>query len=143
MKQKLFKITVYGLLTYSLVNGAYLALPVEIQEMIPQYNNLVALIGGGASALLGLGGLKVEDYVSKAKTESTQKYNLLATHYIELTKKFEQVAGNYVKIEKGQAELKKEIQVNNKLLKIDLQAKLSNPMIDAQIEKLIEEALDE
>lgn len=141
MKQKLFNVVVYGMLTFSLINGVYVALPPEVQALIPQYNDLVAMVSGGASALIGLGGLKVQDYLNRAKIESETKFNLLAQNYLNLERKYDVNTEAVNRQTKAIELLTREQQRTNKLIEVDLQAKLSNPMIDEQIKVLIEDVM--
>jgi hypothetical protein len=137
MKQKLFNVVVYGLLTFSVVNAGYLALPVELQQLIPQYNDLVAVVMGGSTSLLALGGIKVQDYMNRAKSEADSKFNLLAQNYLNLERKYDILDNSYKALKIAQDLTTQAIEHNSKLLEIDLQAKLSNPLIDAKIEELI------
>lgn len=137
MKQKLFNVVVYGLLAFSLVNAGYLALPVELQDMIPQYNDIMAVVLGGSTSLMALGGLKVQDYMNRAKTQADDKFNLLAQNYLNLERKYDVVDTSYRLLKQSQDNLIKAVERNNELLTVDLKAKLSNPMIDAEVEKLI------
>jgi hypothetical protein len=143
MKQKLFNVVVYGLLAFSVVNAGYLALPVELQDMIPQYNDLMAIVMGGSTSLLALGGLKVQDYMNRAKTEADSKFNLLAQNYLNLERKYDVIENSYKILKNAQDLTTKAVERNNELLKVDLQAKLSNPMIDAKVEELIKGVIDD
>lgn len=141
MKSKLFNVVVYGMLGYSMLNGVYFALPVELQEMIPQYNAMVAAVGGVSGALFGFGGLKVQEYLNRAKTQADEKFNLLAQNYLNLERKYDVMEKAYKLVEQAQNKTTLATERNNKLLEIDLQAKLSNPMIDEQVKALIEGVL--
>jgi len=55
MKNKIFNIIVYAMLGWSIVSAGYMALPVEYQAMIPDFNWLTALISGGSTMMLGIG----------------------------------------------------------------------------------------
>jgi hypothetical protein len=141
MKSKLFNVVVYAMLTYSIVNAGYLALPVEMQEMIPQYNSLVAIISGGASGIIGFGGLKLQDYLNRAKVQSDDKFNLLAQNYLNLERKYDLLDNAYKTLKTAQDNTTKAVERNNKLLEVDLQTKLSNPLIEEAAKKLIEDVL--
>ncbi len=138
MKQKLFNVAIYGMLAYSLLNAGYIALPIEYQEMIPQYNQLVALVSGGATFLIGSGGLAVQSFINKAKHEADSKFNLLANNYLNLEKKYDSIDERYKNIVRASDKVAAEISRSNQLLKAHLEAKLSNPMIDEAVKLLIE-----
>lgn len=142
MKQRLFNALVYGLVAYSLLNAGYLALPPEIQASIP-YSEITAIIGGGASGLLGLGGMTVQAFLTKAKKEADAKFNLLAQNYLNLDKKYDNVIVAYKRMENEQHKTTIAIERNNRLLEIDLRAKLSNPLIDDKVAELIRGEVDD
>lgn len=141
MKQKLFNAVVYGMLTFSLINGIYVALPPEVQALIPQYNDLVAMVSGGASALMGFGGLMVREYINKAKAEADAKFNLLAQNYLNLERKYDVNTEAVNRNTKAIELFTQTQQRTNKLIKVDLEAKLSNPMIDDKVKTLIEDVM--
>jgi hypothetical protein len=136
MKTKIFNIVVYTMLSWSMLSAGYLALPVEYQEMIPQMNWLMAVVGGGSTLLLGSGGLAVNAYINKARIESNAKYNLLGNEFLKL-------ADNYKEMKDEVTLLRSDMAINNKLLKIDLKTKLSNPLIDEAAKALVEGAIHE
>ncbi len=138
MKRKIFNVVVYGMLFATMVQAGYVALPVELQEMIPFYNQAVALIGGGFTLIMGLGGLTVQNYLNKAKDEADSKFNLLAQNYLNLERKYDVVNTNYQALAKATDKQTHSIERLTSLVKVDLQSKLSNPMIDSEVQKLIE-----
>lgn len=144
MKQKLFNVTVYAMLAYSMVSAGYIALPAEYQTMIPQYNDLVALVTGASTLLLGSGGLAVQSYLNRAKEQADSKFNLLASNYLSLEKRYESVvekydimSRKYTDLEKATERNTKAVERNNKLMTAHLESKLTNPMIDSTVEKMI------
>ena len=141
MKQKLFNVVVYGMLAFSLINTGYLALPPEVQAMIPQYNDMVAIIGGASSGLFALGGMTVQSYINRAKEQADAKFQLLAQNYLNIERKYDVNTESVNKQTKAIELLTREQQRTNKLIEVDLQAKLSNPMIDEQIKTLIEDVM--
>ena len=143
MKQKLFNITVYSMLAYSIVNAVYVALPPEYQALIPQYNELLALVTGGSTLLLGSGGLAVQTYIQRAKIEASGRFNLLADHYVKLADKYDLVDKKYRELVIKSDKIVGELGRINNLLKIELQSKLTNPMIDEGVKKLIEGAIED
>lgn len=135
---KLFNLLVVGLLVFSIVNGIYLALPLEIQEKIKWYNEVLALINAGWSAIAGLGGGYLLNYVSKAKEVSDEKYNLLVSAYQKLEKKVDIFTLEKARENNEVAELKKELKRNNKLIEAELLAKQTNPLIDEKVDEIID-----
>ena len=134
MKTKIFNVIVYSMLGWSILSATYLALPVEYQAMIPQFNWLTALISGGSTALLGTGGLAVSTFLNKVKATTDEKVNLVASQFIELVNKYDEVVVKY-------NALIESVDYNNLLLKADLKTKLSNPLITQESKELIEQVL--
>jgi len=134
MKTKIFNVLVYTMLGWSVLSAVYLALPVEYQAMIPEFNWLTALISGGSTGLLGTGALAVQSFLNKAKATSNDTFTLLKDNYTEIV--------NEYKILKIQLEeVKSTFEYNNELLKAELKAKLSNPMIDEEVKSLLEQVI--
>lgn len=134
MKTKLFNVLVYTMLGWSVLSAVYLALPVEYQAMIPQFNWLTALISGGSTGLLGTGALTVQSFLNKAKATSNETFTLLKDNYTEIV--------NEYKILKIQLEeVKSTFEYNNELLRAELKAKLSNPMITEEVKSLLEQVI--
>lgn len=138
----LFNVVVYLMLAWSILCAVYTALPAEYQSMLPWMNWLTALISGGSTLLLGSGGVAVQSFLAKAKTASNEKYALLTGKFLTLTDNYAALEEKYTAIENKYNEVVSSIGENNKLLKIDLKAKLSNPLIDATVKNLIEGALN-
>ena len=134
MKTKIFNVLVYTMLGWSVLSAVYLALPVEYQAMIPEFNWLTALISGGSTGLLGTGALAVQSFLNKAKATSNDTFTLLKDNYTEIV--------NEYKILKIQLEeVKSTFEYNNELLRAELKAKLSNPLIDEEVKSLLEQVI--
>lgn len=132
----LFNVTVYSMLGWSILSATYLALPIELQEMLPQMNWITAVVSGGSTALLGTGGLTVKTLLMKAKTDSNDKYFLLGNEFLKLVDKYNELNNKYDTVDAS-------IERNSQLLEVSLRAKLSNPLIDAKVKELIEGVLNE
>ena len=135
MKKALFNITVYGMLAWSILSAVYLALPVEYQAMLPDFNWLTAVISGGSTMLLGTGGLAVQTWLSKARTSSDEKYNLLGTKFLTLVDNYKTLEAKYDTVVSATTR-------NNQLLEVDLATKLSNPMLTDTARALINQVLN-
>ena len=131
MKAKIFNLTIYIMLGWSILSAVYLALPIEYQEMLPQMNWLTAVISGGSTALLGTGGLAVKTWLTNAKVQSDSKYALLADKFLNLTTKYDDLSVKYNDVVKA-------IEENNTLLKVELKTKLDNPLITETSRQAIE-----
>lgn len=135
-KNGLFNVVVYSMLGWSVLSALYVSMPIEIQEMLPQMNWLTAVVSGGSTALLGTGGLAVKTFMTSAKNVSNEKYALLGTKFLELK-------GEYDKLGVKYDEVNATIENLSKLVKIDLESKLSNPLIDEKTKELIEGVVNE
>ena len=141
MKKILFNVFIYMMLAFAVVNAGYIALPPEYQAMIPEYNTLVAGISSVFSGFITLGGMKVQDFLNRAKTKSDEKFNLLADNYLKLEKKYDALESKYDIIAKGHRLIEGKLDRANRLLETDLRSKLSNPLIDGKVRELIEGTL--
>jgi len=150
MKEKIFNLIVYGSLTAGLVNGVYLALPVEYQAMIPEYSWLTALIAGGSTTLIGATGLMWKARGQQISERVSERMVLLGERYVEVTKQYEKLVEKVNEFKSEVTSLKTEIvEMKNtnlhliKLIETDLKAKLSNRLIDEEVKAMIEGVLDE
>lgn len=134
MKKVLFNIVIYTMLGWSVLSAVYLALPVEYQEMLPDFNWLTALISGGSTALLSTGALTVQSFLNKSKTTTNETFTLLKDNYSEIVNEYKILKTQY-------AELKTTLDYNNELLRAELKAKLSNPLIDEEVKSLLEQVI--
>lgn len=134
MKKVLFNIVIYTMLGWSVLSAVYLALPVEYQEMLPDFNWLTALISGGSTALLSTGALTVQSFLNKSKTTTNETFTLLKDNYSEIVNEYKILKAQY-------AELKTTLDYNNELLRAELKAKLSNPLIDEEVKSLLEQVI--
>lgn len=122
------------MLAWSILSAVYVALPVEIQAMLPQMNWITAVISGGSTALIGTGGLVVRSWLDNARKVSDDKLNLFAANIMQLRESYNTVATKY-------DELTAATNYNNQLLAVDLRTKLDNPMITDTARQLITQVL--
>lgn len=119
----------------------------ETQQQITSY------VASGGFATIGLVGIGFNDYLNRKQKEARLLVNATLEKFLTLQE-------NYVKLETKLLDTKKEIialkseTTNqlylvstelarfNQLIEIDLQAKLSNPLIDKKVEEMIKEALE-
>lgn len=138
MKAKIFKIITYTMLTYSLVTSIYLALPADIQSMIPYVNQGIGIYSAVITAIGGSGGLAVQAYITKAQTQADTEKQVITDKLVQLinlsNEKYDNVEAKYETLNAVVTEL-------IKLVKIDLKSKLSNPMIELTARQEIEGAL--
>jgi hypothetical protein len=135
LKGKLFNIGVYTLLGYSILSFVYLSLPVEYQDIL-DLDWLTALVSGSSTFLLGSGAVAVRAFLTKAKNEQLDMNKTATEKYLSLVEHYKQLQADYQEVKAQNNEL-------IKLLKIDLNAKLSNPLIDEEARRQIEGALNE
>jgi len=143
MKKALFNITVYGMLGWSIISATYMALPTDVQALIPQMNWFSALISGGSTLLVGSGGLAVQSFLTKAKTKSDEKYNSLANEFLKMADGYLKLEAKVSSLEKVTLESNKITQRNNVLHETELKTKLDNPMLTQTARELIESILNE
>ena len=134
MKKTLFNIVIYSMLGWSTISAIYLALPIEYQAMIPEFNWLTAVISGGSTALLGTGALTVQTFLTKAKATTNETFTLLKNNYVEIVNEYKALKTELLVV-------KDALDYNNTLLLAELKAKLSNPLIDAEVKALIKQVI--
>lgn len=143
MMQKIFKWITNALLLFSILNGAYLALPADIQlQYFSWYSQAYAAVNAAWAGLTGLGGGALLAYVARAQADSDDRYLTLKGDYNVVADELRALRGGYNNVEVAINNLTEATSENNKLQKINLEAKLTNPMIKEHVEKLIEEATE-
>lgn len=116
---------IYVSLLYSVLTSGFYALPIEIQEKLPQVNSLFLLVSGGASFLLGSIPLIVKWQLNKNTTENSNMIQLL------------------LKLNTSDGELKELLKRNNTLKEVELSSRLDNDFISQKIKDEIEGVLNE
>lgn len=116
---------IYVSLLYSVLTAGFYALPIEIQEKLPQVNSLFLLVSGGASFLLGSIPLIVKWQLNKNTTENSNMIQLL------------------LKLNTSDEELKELLKRNNTLKEVELSSRLDNDFISQKIKDEIEGVLNE
>lgn len=116
---------IYVSLLYSVLTAGFYALPIEIQEKLPQVNSLFLLVSGGASFLLGSIPLIVKWQLNKNTTENSNMIQLL------------------LKLNTSDGELKELLKRNNTLKEVELSSRLDNDFISQKIKDEIEGVLNE
>lgn len=160
MKSKLLNIVSYSLIGYS-VGAAFMGTVPELQALIPQFTTQLAVWTGIPASTMGAIGLSVQSYINSArKTDLTMNQGVVGgldkvfKKVDEVIEKQDKVITNlsskYDGLERKYDDLKTEYKALTgslntlvKLVRVDLEAKLSNPLIDEEVKKLIEGALDE
>ncbi len=138
----IFKIVSFMLLLWTIISGAYMALPQEYKDMIPQFNWLTALISGGSTGVLGFSILLIDKMTKKYEDKVDTKYIELAKKFLELNNQYNELEIKYSNIEnkiyentKLQLENKSIIEKTQRLISLDLESKLSNPLVENHIKE--------
>lgn len=133
MKSKLrslFNFVSIILLLWTIISGVYLALPQEYKDLIPQFNWMTALVSGGSTGVLGSAILFVDKQLKKQDASNSNKYLDLATKFLEIREDYKEVEKELAQNKKELIELKKLNEETNRLIRVDLESKLSNPLIE-------------
>lgn len=104
----------------SIASFSYLALPLEIQNMFPEWNWLSSITFGGSTGVVGIGAvyLKYQEAVNRQKQETI--YNTVLGEVRDLKR-----------------DIKRDIELNETSLKI----KRDDKFINAEAKRLIDEVL--
>lgn len=141
MRKALLNIITYALLLVSIVAFGYNALPPEHQALIPQWNWLSSLIVGVTSGGIGSVLLFIRYWLDSNEKKTQGDVNELRTIIIDLVKRLD----GYEKLTQQLKELSKSQDKNVielvDLIKLDLLSKTTNPFLDKDVTKLIEDRL--
>lgn len=137
MIRKLFNLISIVMLLWTVVAGAYLALPQEYKDLIPEFNWLTALVSGGSTGILGSTMLIMNAYLKKNQNNVDSKYLDLANRFLALNEKYTLLEEKVTKNTKSQVETNELLKKTNNLISIDLESKLSNPMIEDFVKEKI------
>lgn len=119
----------------------------ETQQQVSSY------ITSGGLATLGGFGIVLNDYVNRKQRESRLLVNTTLEKFLTLQENYEKLETKLLDAKKEIIALKSETTNQlylvstelarfNQLIEIDLQAKLSNPLIDTKVQELIKGALE-
>lgn len=140
--RKVFTVLAYALIVFSITSAVWVTLPDEIKNQVPQVNDWIAIISGVITLLLGGGGLTVQAFLQNSEKKSDVKINLLASNYLQVVDELK-----LLRKEKEQDRLEKELlrkSIGNitKLVEVDLETKLSNPLIEEKAKQIIQGVLN-
>lgn len=104
----------------SIASFSYLALPLEIQQLFPEWNWLSSITFGGSTGVVGIGALylKYQEAMNRQKQESI--YNTVLSEVRDLKR-----------------EVKRDIELNETSLKV----KRDDKFIKDEVKKMIDEVL--
>lgn len=135
--RKVFNLISIVMLLWTIISGAYLALPEEYKAMIPEFNWLTALVSGGSTGLIGGAMLLVDGFLKRSKSEYDTKYYELAKKFLELNDKYLVIENQNNILIEAQNRSNELLETNNRLLSIDLESKLTNPVVENFVKEKI------
>lgn len=141
MKKALLNIITYALLLVSIVSIGYNALPPEYQALIPQWNWLTSLLVGVTSGSIGSVLLLIQKWLNTSEKKTQGDVNELRGIIIDLVKRldgYEKLTHQFKEL--SQKQDKNVIELVD-LIKLDLLSKSTNPFLDKDVTKLIEDKL--
>jgi len=142
--RKIFNLLSIVFLLWTIISGAYLALPQEYKDLIPEFNWLTAVVSGGSTGILGTTILLIQNYFKKKDMDYSNKYLDLAQKFLELREDNKATLEENKLMREENKVIREEITKTNKLITLDLQSKLSNPLVEEYIkEKIRGEGVDE
>lgn len=143
---------------WTLISFLYITvLPSEIKASIPQFTWVTALLSGGTTGLFASGAVYVKAFIQKRDIEVDDKLKGFADYMLQIISHYEEMIKNYEKIAKdledlvvennkrniNNKELNKDLNRLRALLEVELQTKLTNPLIDKEADKIIRGILNE
>lgn len=135
--KNIFVVLAYALVLTSFISAGWVALPDEVKNQVPQMNDWLALITGVITMILGGGGIAVVTVLKNTEKKTDLKVNLLADNYLQVVEELKLLRKEKEQDRVEKSKLEKSIQEITKLVKVDLQTKLSNPLIEETAKKLI------
>lgn len=119
----------------------------ETQQQITSY------VASGGFATIGLVGIGFNDYLNRKQREAMLLVNTTLEKFLTLQTNFDTLKNEIINIKKETTTFRNDmsnqlfaldntLQEFNELVKVDLQAKLSNPLIDIKVQEMIKEALE-
>ena len=143
MKKKILNLVTFAMIGWGAISAIYLALPLEIKELLPNMNWVTAVVSGGSTTLLGSASLYIQNYINRFKTSSNSTlqslYETLSNNKVE----YENIIKSNLEIKEAYQEMTTAFIENTKLLKISLETKLDNPLLTEASRELIEGVLNE
>lgn len=130
MIRKTFNFISIIMLVWTIISGAYLALPVEYKELIPEFNWITALVSGGSTGVLGTAILVVDNFIKKNELSVDGKYLDLANKFLALNDKYTALQKKVENQIEEQKETNELLQKTNRLISVNLESKLSNPLVE-------------
>lgn len=135
--RKIFNLLSIVFLLWTIISGAYLALPQEYKDLIPEFNWLTAVVSGGSTGILGTTILLIQNYFKKKDMDYSNKYLDLAQKFLELREDNKATLEENKLMREENKVIREEIAKTNKLITLDLQSKLSNPLVEEYIKEKI------
>lgn len=135
--RKIFNFISFIMLLWTILSGIYLGLPQEIKDMIPKLTPFTMALTGGSTGILGTTILIVDRFLKKNQVEVDTKYLDLATKFLALSDKYLNLEKKVDRNTETQNKTNELIDKNNRLLGIDLESKLSNPLVENFIKEKI------
>lgn len=143
MIKKLYNVVVFVFIGFSIACAIYPNLPTEILTKIPELNQLTVLTMGGTSGVLGGTMLVVNDFIHRAKMDANDQFLLLSKSYLALKESHDALLEKSKAINDAQNESIKRVERLEKMIEVDLRAKLSNRYLSKEIKDEISGVLDE
>lgn len=133
--RKLFNFISILLLLWTIISGIYLALPPEYKALIPEFNWLTAVVSGGSTGVLGSTILFVDRQLKKQDSNNSNKYLELAQEFLKIREDNVNLRKELSEDRKELKEVKELLSETNRLVRVDLESKLSNPLIEEFIKE--------
>ena len=138
----IFNVFVYANLLFAMAVLGYQQLPTEYQFLNELGLDFVVLTGGTTS-LIGIAGLYVKSVITQNTLANEQTTGLVAEKFLSLKDEYVSIKANEKVIITNQEEIKTLLKRNNELKEVELNARLSNPLVDEKVKALIEGVLNE
>lgn len=160
LKSKLLSIISYGLIGYTTGAAVIQGIP-ELQALMPSFTTQIAVWTGLPAVTLGSIGLAVQSYINKARVTDNvvnqgvvDAVSKLYAQVKDVAELYNQGKGDIKELAKDMKKniddirneyilLRNDVKLLAKLVRVDMEAKLSNPLIDEEVKKMLGDAINE
>jgi len=142
-KKALLNVVTYGMLGWGAISAIYLALPIDVKELLPDMNWVTAVVSGGSTTVLGSASLYIQAILNKSKLANNEVLAGLTNILTNTQAEYKNITEGYSSVVSAITDMTTATNRNNLLLETQLKAKLDNPMLTDTARKLIEGVLNE
>lgn len=152
MRSKILRMIAIISFAYTTLSGIYLSLPIETKDLIataiPQLNWFTVLISGSSTGIVGGTILYITSKIDKANIVFSEQKQILVNEIVKIKSEYDTIRDKFTLLEQKvleQTNVSSNLNITltelSTLLRADMEAKLSNALIDDRAKQIIEGVL--